>query len=106
MDSQVHLRTKILVFSVGLDKQVVSSRIQIGVSDGMLSTGTVPVIGEACQLVDDVIFIGGYIIGSGELDAEHGLVGIEGYFGSAVQGLLQDARIVSHLYFRTVHDEA
>ena len=59
---QVDLRTKALVFSVGLYNQVIGSGIQVGIGDVVQSTGTVPVVGEAFQLIDDVVFVGGYIV--------------------------------------------
>ena len=59
---QVDLRTKALVFSVGLYNQVIGSGVQVGIGDVVQSTGTVPVVGEAFQLIDDVVFVGGYIV--------------------------------------------
>ncbi len=106
MNGQADLRTKALVFSVGPYNQLIGSGVQVGIGDVVQSTGTVPVVGEAFQLIDDVVFVGGYIVGSGELYAEHGLIGVERNLGGAVQGLLQDAGLISHLYFRSVHNEA
>lgn len=62
MYGKVDLRTKALVFSVGLYNQVIGSGVQVGIGDVVQSTGTVPVVGEAFQLIDDVVFVGGYIV--------------------------------------------
>ena len=70
MYGKVDLRTKALVFSVGLYNQVIGSGVQVGIGDVVQSTG------------------------------------VERNLGGAVQGLLQDTGLISHLYFRSVHNEA
>ena len=80
MNRQVYLRTKRFFLSFRFNQQIVCSGVQVRVGDDRLSTCAVPVVGEAFQFVDDFILIGSHVIGSGKLDAEHCLIGIQGDF--------------------------
>ena len=59
---EAYLRAERLLLAPRPDKQVVGSGVQVGIGDVVQSTGTVPVVGEAFQLIDDVVFVGGYIV--------------------------------------------
>ena len=78
MNSQMHLWAKGFFFPFGLNQQVVRSGIQVRISDDGLATRTVPVVGEAFQFVNNFIFIGCHVVGSGKFNAEHGLVCVQG----------------------------
>ena len=79
MNGELCLRTKVFVFSFRLDEQCVSACIQIGVSNGMQPSRACPFIGKAFQSVNNIVFVGRYVIGCGKLYTEHALVCIEGY---------------------------
>ena len=78
MNSQMYLRAKGFFFPFGLNQQVVRSGIQVRISDDGLAARTVPVVGEAFQFVNNFIFIGCHVVGSGKFNAEHGLVCVQG----------------------------
>ena len=104
---EAHLRAERFFLAAGLDKQVVGAGVQVGVRDDGLSARTVPVVRESLQFVDDVVFVGGYVVGRGKLDAEHRLVGVQRDLLCVAQRRpRQDARIVAHFHLRPVHDQA
>ena len=80
--------------------------IQIGISYGVQSARIGPFVGEALQFINDIVFVGRYVVGCGKLYAEHALVCIERYLPGVAQGVLQDTGFVPCVYFLSVDDEA
>ena len=106
MDDEPRLWAKAFILFFRFDEQGVSARIQIGISYGVQSARIGPFVGEALQFVNDIVFVGRYVVGCGKLYAEHALVCIERYLPGVAQGVLQDTGFVPGVYFLSVDDEA
>ena len=106
MDDEPRLWAKAFILFFRFDEQGVSARVQIGISYGVQSARIGPFVGESLQFINDIVFVGRYVVGCGKLYAEHALVCIERYLPGVAQGVLQDTGFVPCVYVLSVDDEA
>ena len=64
-----------------------------------------PFIGKAFQSVNNIVFVGRYVVGGGKLYAEHTLVCVECNLFGMAQRALQYPGFISYVYFLSVYDE-